>query len=335
MPSAAWTASKTLAASLATSAGLGAEHDLGRAFDVAVAGLGGVGAGARSAPAVSASSAPLELGLRRPSSRRPRQPGGRSFRFEVLGASGCRQAAAPASARGAARAASPTVRGAEASTLGRSRSGDARLVVGDDRGRDDDRGDGDGSRAGESSRRRGGSRPQPLDADARSADAAGRERRGKPAAARSSSSAANSGRGVGRSAAQLGDQLVVVPKGLHRMPPSAWSRLGAAWCRRSTRRCRATRGDLGVGEAGEELERDQLALARRRAAARAAASGEPPLARLGALVRRARRARSAGSAASSAWRPRRRSSSRAALRAIPNSQARGSPRPGSKRERLR
>ena len=67
-----------------------------------------------------------------------------------------------------------------------------------------------------------------------------RERRGKPAAARSSSSAANSWLGRGRSSAQLGDQLVVVPKGLHRMPPSAWSRLGAAWCRRSTRRRRRT-----------------------------------------------------------------------------------------------
>ncbi len=55
--------------------------------------------------------------------------------------------------------------------------------------------------------------------------------------------------------------------------------------------------------------------------------GEAPLARSAPSWAGADRRGRPGSAASSAWRPRRRSSSRAALRAIPNSQARGSPRP--------
>lgn len=46
-------------------------------------------------------------------------------------------------------------------------------------------------------------------------------------------------------------------------------------------------------------------------------------------------ARSTGSTARAACRPRRLNSSSAALRAIPNNQARGLPRRGSNRERLR
>ena len=84
-------------------------------------------------------------------------------------------------------------------------------------------------------------------------------RRGKPAAARSSSSAVNSGRGVGRSSrssvnrvsssnrsieglSQLGHGAVDAGAGVRLADPE-------------------DRGDLGVAEAGEELERDQLALA--------------------------------------------------------------------------
>ena len=87
------------------------------------------------------------------------------------------------------------------------------------------------------------------------------------------------------------------------------------------------RGDLGVVQAGVELQRDQLALARlelrpaRRARPRGAARPRrrPP----GGAA-----STSAGSAVSAAARLRRRSSSSAALRAMPNSQARSEPRDG-------
>ena len=63
--------------------------------------------------------------------------------------------------------------------------------------------------------------------------------RGNPAAARASSCAAKSGAGVGAHLPQRLHKLRLALKGSHRMPPSAWSSPGAAWCRRSTRRSQA------------------------------------------------------------------------------------------------
>src|SRR6476646_8697821 len=84
-------------------------------------------------------------------------------------------------------------------------------------------------------------------------------RRGKPAAARWSSSAANSGRGAGRRAwrsAISWSSLGVSIAGLPQLGHCA-VKLGAG-----VRLAQAEHlGDLGVGEAGEALERDQLALA--------------------------------------------------------------------------
>src|SRR4051812_2638746 len=108
-----------------------------------------------------------------------------------------------------------------------------------------------------------------------------RERRGKPAAARSSSSAANCGRGVGRRAwrsAINGSSLSGSIAGLPQLGHGS-VQLGAG-----VRLARAEDlGDLGVGEAGEELERDQLALGRLQALERGG-DGEAALAALGALV---------------------------------------------------
>ena len=94
------------------------------------------------------------------------------------------------------------------------------------------------------------------------------------------------------------------------------------------------RGDLGVGEAGEELERDQLALARLEALQRGG-DGQAPLAVLGALVgseasrgRPARRSAPPGGRGGAARRGRRCGRSRTARPAA-------RPRSGSKRLRLR
>src|SRR5689334_19287927 len=108
--------------------------------------------------------------------------------------------------------------------------------------------------AGISIRRTGGRRRPPNEGRGR------RERRGKPAAARSSSSAANSGRGVGRSArssaaswSSLGVSIAGLPQLGH----------GAVQLRAGVGLADAEHpGDLTVFQAGEELERDQLALAR-------------------------------------------------------------------------
>ena len=83
--------------------------------------------------------------------------------------------------------------------------------------------------------RRGSSAPRHQSASrAKGIAVASATRRGKPAAARSSSSAANSGRGVGPQRPQLGEEGVVV-KSIHRGPPSTWSRRGGGGCRRWTR----------------------------------------------------------------------------------------------------
>src|SRR5690349_3799511 len=110
-----------------------------------------------------------------------------------------------------------------------------------------------------------------------------RERRGKPAATRSSSSAANWGCGVGRSARRssasrsslsLGVSIAGLPQFGH-CPVQAGAGVRLADAEHS--------GDLTVLQAGEELERDQLALGwiqllqRRR-------DRQLPLAVLGALV---------------------------------------------------
>ena len=111
----------------------------------------------------------------------------------------------------------------------------------------------------------------------------------------------------------------------HGRPPSAWSRFGAAWCRRWTRDMPERGGDLGVGEPALELQGHEVALARRRG--RRARRARP---RGAARSRRGRRAlgapTSSGSASRVARRLRRRSSSSAALRAMPNSQASALPR---------
>src|SRR3954451_3551045 len=104
-------------------------------------------------------------------------------------------------------------------------------------------------------------------------------RRGKPAAARSSSSAANCGRGVGRRAwrsainwSSLSGSIAGLPQLGH----------GSVQLGPGVRLARPENlGDLGVGETGEELERDQLALARLQALQRGR-DGEAPLAVLGA-----------------------------------------------------
>ena len=168
-----------------------------------------------------------------------------------------------------------------------------------------------GARAAESGRSGAGTRPRPGRRARRRTRARGAGRSSRSAAASSVSS--------------LKGFIACLPQLAHRsVQPGAGVRLGDPEHDR----------DLGVGEAGEELERDQLALAPRRSPSSAA-----PRARRRSLrstpSATAAASASTGSTASSAWRLRRRSSSRAALRAIPNSQARGSPRRGSKRARLR
>src|SRR3954454_25230255 len=107
-----------------------------------------------------------------------------------------------------------------------------------------------------------------------------RERRGKPAAACSSSSSANCGRGGGRTAwrsaiswsSLLGSIAGLPQLGHGSVQLGAGVRLAEA----------EDLGDLGVGEAGEEFERDQLALARLQALERGR-DGEATLVVLGAL----------------------------------------------------
>src|SRR5262249_43966180 len=86
-----------------------------------------------------------------------------------------------------------------------------------------------------------------------------RERRGKPAATRSSSRLAKSSRGVGRASASavarspwsLERSIACLPQFVHR-PVEPGADVRGADARYA--------GDLAIGEAGEELERDQLAL---------------------------------------------------------------------------
>src|SRR4051794_11616812 len=108
-----------------------------------------------------------------------------------------------------------------------------------------------------------------------------RERRGKPAAACSSSSAANCGRGVGRRAwrsaiswSSLFGSIAGLPQLGH---GSVQLGAGIGFAEAEDL------GDLGVGEAGEELERDQLALGRLQALQRGG-DGEAALTVLGALA---------------------------------------------------
>ena len=284
MPSAAWTASKTLAASSATSSGVGAEDDLGGAFDVAVA-----CAGAEARPASSrggCSSVPLRHcaagRIAAPSSRGacgaapeladPDRTAGAFDRTRLRPLLAVEPRGAVVRELGGRR----RLRVAEP-PLGWSRRPRSRAIDGDDAAAaaaaEDQPPGRSGAQPGEQTRaqRRVAGRPRAAGSPRRRAR---RARRRTPA------------RGSGRSAASVGDQVVVVLNGLHRMPPSAWSRLGAAWCRRSTRRCRRTAAISALLEAGEELERDQLALARLRGGASAAADRQAALALLGALVDR-------------------------------------------------
>src|SRR5215212_3643480 len=108
-----------------------------------------------------------------------------------------------------------------------------------------------------------------------------RERRGKPAAARSSSSAANCGRGVGRRAWRSAISWSSLFGSIARLPQLGHGsvQLGAG-----VRLAEAEDlGDLGIGETGEELERDQLALAGLEACERGG-DRQAALAVLGALL---------------------------------------------------
>ena len=144
-----------------------------------------------------------------------------------------------------------------------------------------------------------------------------------PAATLASSSAAKATASAAASSTRARRRSRILASiGLHRTPPSAWLRLGADLVPALDSVRPSTRCDLGVAEAGEELQRDQLPLA---------GVESPPSAAATASRRSLRStgcsasipARSTGSSTSALWRFRRRSSSRAALRAIPNSQAAG------------
>src|SRR6185312_6653972 len=107
--------------------------------------------------------------------------------------------------------------------------------------------------------------------------------RGKPAAARASSSAANSGRGVGRSSRSSANRVSSSNRSIEGL-----SQLGHGAVQAGVGVGLADPedgGDLGVAEAGEEFERDQLAVARFEVGERGF-EGEPPLGALGARLDR-------------------------------------------------
>ena len=106
----------------------------------------------------------------------------------------------------------------------------------------------------------------------------------------------------------------------HRWPPGAWSWHGAAGSRRWKRRRRGRRRSRRCpGRRGTSAPRPR---GRGRAAWPGRRAGRARLNAASSASSGAGAAGSAGSASSEAWRLRRRSSSRAALRAMPNSQAR-------------
>ena len=206
--------------------GLGGEDELRRALDLAAAGLGGVGTGVgRGSGGVRRTALAERLAV----------PSSAELSAAALPAAG---AAEPLlGPRRRSCGASPScVRRRSRTRLGIRGRLRLRLGLGD---RDDGRGDHDraatakaaGGRQQAARREWRGAAPRRrARACPRGASGAGsRRRRGRPALRRTPAA------GAGRSSRSAAAELDIVPKRLHRMPPSAWSSLGAAWCRRSTR----------------------------------------------------------------------------------------------------